>query len=101
MTVLYCAGCWLCGGGCVVATTRPKAYVRVDPRLREQEWGNLQPVSTAKALEQEREKVGRFFFRFPNGESGADVYDRATSFLQVGRNAEAIDLCMRSTIILV
>ena len=25
--------------------------------------------------------VGRFFFRFPNGESGLDVYSRTTSFL--------------------
>lgn len=24
----------------------------------------------------ERESYGRFFYRFPNGESGADVYDR-------------------------
>ena len=26
-------------------------------------------------------KFGRFFYRFPNGESGADVYDRVSSFL--------------------
>ena len=29
---------------------------------------------------QERELYGRFFYRFPNGESGADVYDRMTMF---------------------
>jgi broad specificity phosphatase PhoE len=29
----------------------------------------------------EREEYGKFFYRFPNGESGADVYDRVTSFL--------------------
>lgn len=29
----------------------------------------------------ERIKFGRFFYRFPNGESGADVYDRVSSFL--------------------
>ena len=28
----------------------------------------------------ERESYGRFFYRFPNGESGADVYDRLTVF---------------------
>jgi broad specificity phosphatase PhoE len=28
----------------------------------------------------ERESYGRFFYRFPNGESGADVYDRMTVF---------------------
>ncbi len=28
----------------------------------------------------ERLRFGRFFYRFPNGESGADVYDRMTIF---------------------
>lgn len=28
----------------------------------------------------ERIRFGRFFYRFPNGESGADVYDRMTIF---------------------
>ena len=28
----------------------------------------------------ERKEFGRFFYRFPNGESGADVYDRITIF---------------------
>lgn len=28
-----------------------------------------------------REVYGRFFFRFPNGESAADVYDRITGNL--------------------
>lgn len=28
----------------------------------------------------ERLEFGRFFYRFPNGESGADVYDRITIF---------------------
>jgi broad specificity phosphatase PhoE len=51
-----------------------------DPRLREQEWGNLQhfqnePEKLDKVY-QERDQVGRFFYRFPTGESGADVYDR-------------------------
>jgi broad specificity phosphatase PhoE len=29
----------------------------------------------------ERLRFGRFFYRFPNGESGADVYDRITVFM--------------------
>ena len=29
----------------------------------------------------ERKKIGRFFYRFRNGESGADVYDRVSSFM--------------------
>jgi hypothetical protein len=28
----------------------------------------------------ERNAYGRFFYRFPNGESGSDVYDRITLF---------------------
>jgi broad specificity phosphatase PhoE len=55
-------------------------FVKEDPRLREQEWGNLRPNGFAK-IEQERESYGPFFYRFAHGESGADVYDRATGFL--------------------
>ena len=29
---------------------------------------------------EERRKFGSFYYRFPNGESGADVYDRVDSF---------------------
>ena len=35
-------------------------------------------MRTAKA---ERRTFGRFFFRFPNGEAGLDVYNRVSSFL--------------------
>jgi len=34
-----------------------------------------------KIRNQERKKVGKFFFRFGYGESGADVYDRMSLFL--------------------
>jgi broad specificity phosphatase PhoE len=33
------------------------------------------------AAKEERRNFGRFFFRFPNGEAGLDVYNRATAFL--------------------
>ena len=29
----------------------------------------------------ERQAFGRFFFRFPNGEAGTDVFDRTASFI--------------------
>lgn len=49
-------------------------------QLREQDWGNFQePGQQAKNYEQ-RLKYGRFFYRFPDGESAADVYDRMTMF---------------------
>ncbi|CAF1502539.1 unnamed protein product, partial [Didymodactylos carnosus] len=55
--------------------------VREDPRLREQEWGNFLHPDIRRAEMEERKKVGDFYFRFSNGESGADVYDRCTLFL--------------------
>lgn len=56
------------------------AFVKEDPRLREQEWGNLRPNNYQK-IEHDRDTYGPFFYRFLHGESGADVYDRATGFL--------------------
>uniref|UniRef100_A0A0G4HIJ6 Phosphoglycerate mutase (2,3-diphosphoglycerate-dependent) n=1 Tax=Chromera velia CCMP2878 TaxID=1169474 RepID=A0A0G4HIJ6_9ALVE len=55
--------------------------VRYEPRLREQEWGFLPSRAHFEAHKAKRRSVGRFFFRFEGGESGADVYDRVTSFL--------------------
>lgn len=52
-----------------------------DPRLREQEWGNYAEDQFIKKIARERKKFGSFFYRMPYGESGADVYDRVTSFL--------------------
>ena len=56
--------------------------VREDPRIREQEWGNSQLVANMASVLQERERVGKFFFRFQDGESGADVFDRVSSFME-------------------
>jgi len=55
--------------------------VREDPRIREQEWGNFQDLAAREITVAEREKIGRFFYRFKSGESGADVYDRVSSFM--------------------
>ncbi|CAF2969025.1 unnamed protein product [Rotaria sp. Silwood2] len=52
-----------------------------DPRLREQEFGNLTDLTTVPQAVQERDRLGHFFYRFSCGESGADVYDRASLFL--------------------
>jgi len=51
----------------------------IEPVLREQEFGNLQGEEY-KRYKQERMKVGRFYYRFPTGESGADVYHRVNLF---------------------
>lgn len=55
--------------------------VREDPRLREQEWGHLRTAESSDSIDIERKKYGTFFYRIPDGESGADVYDRCTGFL--------------------
>lgn len=55
--------------------------IREDPRLREQEWGHLRAAEVTHAIDTERQSYGTFFFRIPDGESGADVYDRASGFL--------------------
>ncbi|XP_065829185.1 uncharacterized protein [Oscarella lobularis] len=53
-----------------------------EPRIREQEWGNFQDPEKVEEVMEERRKIGSFYFRFPTGESGADVYDRVSSFLE-------------------
>lgn len=56
--------------------------VREDARLRDGDIGTYQGgIEELKKCIADRELYGKFFYRFPNGESGADVYDRVTSFL--------------------
>lgn len=50
--------------------------VRSAVQLREQDFGNFQTPTKINADMEERNRFGRFWFRFPNGESGSDVYDR-------------------------
>eukprot|EP00913_Durusdinium_trenchii_P031395 g29395.t1 len=46
-----------------------------EPRLREQDFGNFQEWTGSW-----RRKFGRFYYRFPNGEAGTDVFDRVSDF---------------------
>lgn len=64
--------------------------VRVEPRLREQDWANFQdPVDIAEQ-KAERDRYGHFYYRFSHGESGSDVYDRVSTFLEsMHRNFES------------
>ncbi|EHY53523.1 hypothetical protein HRR83_003728 [Exophiala dermatitidis] len=60
-----------------------RSHIKVyeEPRLREQDFGNFQPgAEEVERLWRERAEYGHFFYRIPNGESGADVYDRVSSF---------------------
>lgn len=52
-----------------------------EPRLREQDWGNLQDPLDQEVQKQRRHDFGHFFYRLPFGESGADVDDRVAGFL--------------------
>jgi len=65
---------------------------REDPRIREQDWGNYQnPADVVKSMN-ERRSFGSFYYRFSNGESGSDVYDRVTTFLSsLNREFENVD----------
>lgn len=56
--------------------------VREEPRLREQDWGNWQDRDDVKKQKAYRDAYGHFFYRFAQGESGADVYDRVGAFLE-------------------
>ena len=61
----------------------PGQYVKYEePRLREQEWGHLRSAAETEELQKLRYQYGTFYFRIPNGESGADGYDRVSTFLE-------------------
>ncbi|CAM6071595.1 unnamed protein product [Sphagnum tenellum] len=62
------------------------AGVREEPRLREQDFGNFQNRERMQLQKAARIRYGRFFYRFPNGESAADVYDRITGFRETLRS---------------
>ena len=55
--------------------------IREEPRIVEQQFGNFQNTSIMGKAKAERWKFGSFFYRFPNGESGLDVYNRAADFI--------------------
>jgi broad specificity phosphatase PhoE len=63
-----------------IAKFFPNSGYYEDPRLREQEWGNYRESEETKKIESEREGYGHFYYRFPDGESCADVYDRVSTF---------------------
>ncbi|MFD5202158.1 histidine phosphatase family protein [Streptomyces sp. NPDC058375] len=59
-----------------------RVRVREEPRLREQDWGNWQDRDDVRLQKAYRDAYGHFFYRFAQGESGADVYDRVGAFLE-------------------
>jgi len=51
-----------------------------EPRIREQEWGHLRSRQESIEIEATRDSYGTFYYRIPEGESAADVYDRVSDF---------------------
>mmetsp|Transcript_20829 Transcript_20829/g.49658 ORF Transcript_20829/g.49658 Transcript_20829/m.49658 type:complete len:304 (+) Transcript_20829:583-1494(+) len=80
--VLYCSPYERCRQtmhGVLEAFPEDKVLsVREEVQLREQDFGNFQTLEEVKRDKEERLRYGRFFYRFPHGESGADVYNRMT-----------------------
>eukprot|EP00928_Gymnodinium_smaydae_P091551 TRINITY_DN7526_c0_g1_i2.p1 TRINITY_DN7526_c0_g1~~TRINITY_DN7526_c0_g1_i2.p1 ORF type:complete len:298 (+),score=24.43 TRINITY_DN7526_c0_g1_i2:89-982(+) len=74
-----------------------------DPRLREQDFGNYQDPEVMAPMKRERKDFGAFYYRFPEGESSADVYDRVSSFLdsQYRRWNRDLDTDIVSTVLVV
>jgi len=66
-----------------IATAYPGTDIKVreDVQIREQDFGNFDK-NNMKELHSERNIFGSFYYRFPEGESIADVYDRASHFLE-------------------
>ena len=76
----YLRGKQTCEG--VASAFAPESILGIqeEVQLREQDFGNFQDLAGKAREKEERLRFGRFFYRFPNGESGADVYDRMTIF---------------------
>ncbi|MFX1236377.1 MAG: histidine phosphatase family protein [Promethearchaeota archaeon] len=53
-----------------------------DPRIRELDWGHLRHPDENEEIIQERDEFSIFYYRIKDGESGADVYDRVSTFLE-------------------
>lgn len=66
----------------VMSQISAKIRFKEDPRLREQEWGNFYTEDEAFRKKEDRKRHSYFFYRIQDGESGADVYDRISTFLE-------------------
>lgn len=84
----------------MLQTLEPKEYrMYEDPRIREQDWGAFRKVEELKSIQEDRYKYGSFYYRFPGGESGADVFDRVSTFLETIHRAFAKDYFPQNVII--
>ncbi|CAN4111196.1 unnamed protein product [Withania somnifera] len=56
--------------------------VKEEASLRELNFGNYHDPAGIERVKEERVTYGRFYYRVPGGETGADVYDRLSSFVE-------------------
>lgn len=65
----------------IVAALEPSQLigVREDPRITEQQFGNLQDKASMEQAKRDRLAFGRFYYRFAQGESALDVYARVSA----------------------
>jgi len=78
----------------MIKVLKPEQYsFREEPRLREQDFGNFQNLEKILRCRQERKEFGVFYYRFPEGESGADVYDRVSTFIETLHREFARESC--------
>lgn len=68
---------------CIEESVRPNVVRALeDPRLREQDWGHLRHPDEGEEIAKKRKSFSTFYYRIPDGESGADVYDRLSTYLE-------------------
>jgi len=53
-----------------------------DPGIRELDWGHLRHPDENEDIIRARDNFSTFYYRIPDGESGADVYNRVSTFLE-------------------
>src|SRR5215204_3031123 len=58
------------------------AEISEDPRIRELDWGHLRHPNENEEISKQRDNFSTFYYRIPDGESGADVFDRVSTFLE-------------------
>jgi broad specificity phosphatase PhoE len=79
---------------------RKKISWTEEPRIREQEWGHLRSPEDGELIEKDRDAYGTFYFRIPDGESAADLYDRVSDFFgSLHRDFEKDDFPQNAVII--
>ena len=64
-----------------IGTLSSDHHVAVRPSGFAQDFGNFQIPDAMAQASKERQKFGRFYYRFPNGEAGTDVFDRMSDFI--------------------